>query len=57
VGRMEEVRNAYNTLVWIPEGKRPLRRHKTLLTWILKNVLTMWPDIIWLKIHTSGGLC
>jgi hypothetical protein len=60
VARMGEIRNAYNTLVGKPKGKKPLgRRRRRRLDNIrmdLKEIrLEVWIGFIWLRIETGGG--
>jgi hypothetical protein len=55
--------NAYKVLVWKPERKSSLRRHRwevidrIILKWILKKYVgRVLTGFIWLKIGTSGRL-
>jgi hypothetical protein len=61
VARMGEVRGAYNILIGMPEGRRPLgrprRRWEDNIKMDLREIgLGMWIGFIWLRIGTGGGL-
>jgi len=49
VARMEDMRNAFKNLVGIPEGKRPLRRHRR--RWKDNGRMDLreieWEDVDW----------
>jgi len=60
VARLGERRRVFRVLVWKPEGKRPLGRHR--LRWednIKMNLQEVgcgvWTGSSWLKIVTGGG--
>jgi hypothetical protein len=57
---MGEIRNVYKILVGKPEGKRPLGRHKSrwsiILKWILEKLGgNVWTGFNWHRIASGGG--
>jgi hypothetical protein len=61
VARMGEGRGAYRSLVWRPEGRRPLGRPRHRWEDNIKMDLQevgwgAWTGLIWLRIGTGGGL-
>jgi hypothetical protein len=54
------MRNAYNILVGIQEGNRPLGRPRhrwdDIRTGLRENDRKVWTGLIWLRRKTSGGL-
>jgi hypothetical protein len=61
VARMGEVRGAYNSLVGMPERRRPLgrprRRWEDNIKMDVREIwFGVWIGLIWLRIGTGGGL-
>ena len=56
VKRMGEGRGIYRVLVGIPEGKRPLGRHRGRWGDLQEVGCVAWTGLIWLRIRKDGGL-
>jgi hypothetical protein len=52
VARVEEMRNTYRVLVRIPEGKRPLVKHRCRWEENIKMILreTVWEGVDWIHL-------
>jgi hypothetical protein len=52
--------NAHRVFVGRPEGERPLddpNAGRRMIKWIIiKQDAVVWPELIWLRIGTTGGL-